>query len=94
MFPKYIITISNIKWILNLKRKIKMIDRITLSENQDPEISLIYKYEFKIGCDLEHAGNVAGVDLRDEMYETLLTNFKYELYSKIYGVDRLDLRKK
>lgn len=68
-----------------------MIDRITLSENQETEISLIYKYEFKIGCDLEYADNVAGVDLRDELYEALLSNFKFELYSKIYGVDRLKL---
>lgn len=70
-----------------------MIDRITISKNQEPSFSLIYKYEFKIGCDLEHADNVAGVDLRDELYEILLANFKLELYSKIYGVDRLELYK-
>lgn len=70
-----------------------MVDRIVLSENQEPEVSLIYKYEFKTSFALEDAKNVCGVDMREDVYDAIVSNFKLELYEKIYGVDKSKLLK-
>lgn len=68
-----------------------MLNKITISENQDQDMKIIYKYEFKCGIDLEKGSNFCGLDVRQDLFEAILSDFKLELCSKIYGVDKTNL---
>jgi len=63
-----------------------MLNEIVISKEQDPEISPIYEYKFKTRCAIDDASNVAGVDLRDAVFDAVLSDFKVALYRKIFGV--------